>query len=117
MPWIQVAQLPEIPIGALKQILVNNEELVLGRVGEKVFATQGYCGHMNMHLHLGKLEGNVLQCPYHSAKFNVESGEVVSPHSPNIDSQLKRMGLEPVPTRALKTYQVKVDGERVSVLL
>jgi nitrite reductase/ring-hydroxylating ferredoxin subunit len=43
-----------------------------------------------MHLHLGKLTGDVLQCPFHSAKFGVETGAVVESHEPQIDKQLKK---------------------------
>ncbi len=117
MPWVQIARLSEISPGSLKQVFVGNDELVLANVDGKIFATQGYCGHMNMHLHLGKLDSNVLQCPFHSAKFNVETGEVVAPHEPDIDLQLKRMGLLPVPTRPLKTYHVKIENGVISVLI
>lgn len=72
---------------------------------------------MNMHLHLGKLEGDVLECPYHSAKFDVKDGKVVASHNAQVDAQLKRMGLIPIPTRPLKTYPVNVQEGIVSVLL
>ncbi len=109
--WAPVAKAADLSVGSLKQVFVGNQELLLLNVGGKIVAVQGYCGHMNMHLHLGKLNGNVLQCPFHSAKFNVETGAIVEPHEPAIDKQLKNMGLLPIPTRPLRTYQVKVDTE------
>lgn len=97
--WVPVAKAGVLSVGSLKQVFVGNQELLLVNVAGKIFVTQGYCGHMNMHLHLGKLTGNVLQCPFHSAKFSVETGAVVRSHEPQIDKQLKttcfRLGSRP----------------------
>ncbi len=116
--WVPVAKASDVSPGSLKQVYVGSEEILLSNVNGKIAATQGYCGHMNMHLHLGKLTGNVLQCPFHSARFNVQTGEVVQQHEPEIDEELKTMGLQPIPTRPLKTYQVRVGADQtVSVFL
>lgn len=116
--WVPVAKASDVSLGSLVQVYVGSEEILLSNVDGKIAATQGYCGHMNMHLHLGKLAGNVVQCPFHSARFNVESGQVVQQHEPEIDEELKKMGLPPIPTRPLKTYQVRVGPDQtVSVFL
>ena len=47
----------------------------------------------------GVLEGEVVECPFHAGQFNVLTGEVVGPP----------------PDEPLPTYEVKVDGDDVSV--
>jgi 3-phenylpropionate/trans-cinnamate dioxygenase ferredoxin subunit len=45
------------------------------------------------------LEGGVVECPFHGGQFNATTGEVVGPP----------------PDEPLPTYEVKVDGDDVSV--
>lgn len=91
--YLPVAKAGVLSVGSLKQVFVGDQELLLMNVAGKICATQGYCGHM--HLHLGKLTSDVLQCPFHSAKFGVETGVVFESHEPQIDKQLKKRGRTP----------------------
>lgn len=68
-------------------------------VGDAVYATDNLCTHGQARLCDGFLEGHEIECPLHQGKFDVRDG---------------RPTCEPV-TEALRSYPVKVDGQRVYV--
>lgn len=65
------------------------------------FATDGLCTHEDVHLVDGLVDGDEIECPMHLGVFNVKTGKVVR---------------DP-PCRDLATYEVKVEGEKIFLLL
>jgi 3-phenylpropionate/trans-cinnamate dioxygenase ferredoxin subunit len=63
------------------------------------FCTDGLCTHENVHLAGGLVMDYVIECPKHNGQFDYRTGEA------------KRA---PVCVN-LRTYPVRVDGERVMV--
>ncbi|KAK6191953.1 hypothetical protein SNE40_003521 [Patella caerulea] len=62
----------------------NEEQIALFRHGQKVYAVKEKCPHAGGPLHLGDIEeladGSLcVKCPWHSWKFDLESGEVKFP--------------------------------------
>tara|TARA_R110002049_G_scaffold30_2_gene177 strand:+ start:2549 stop:4870 length:2322 start_codon:yes stop_codon:yes gene_type:complete len=39
-----------------------------------LFATDGICTHGNTHLSEGLIKGNIIECPKHNGRFNIEDG-------------------------------------------
>jgi len=71
----------------------------LFRVGNQFYATDDTCTHAAASLSDGYIDGDIVECPFHSARFCIRTGEVLSlPAS------------EP-----LKTYPVKVEDGSVFV--
>ncbi len=70
-----------------------------------MYAADSTCTHEEADLSLGMLTGEVLTCPLHQAKFNIETGQVLS--GPNGDDP------ETIPN--LRTYVVKVEESEVYV--
>ena len=56
---------------------VDNEEAILLRRGDALFAVGAYCTHYHGPLADGLLVGDTLRCPWHHACFDVGSGEAV----------------------------------------
>ena len=69
------------------------------RVGDQFYATDDTCTHAAASLADGYIEGDVVECPFHSAKFCVRTGEVLSLPASEL----------------LKTYAVKVEDGSVFV--
>ena len=97
--FVKVATTGELPPGQAKKVEVNGKTIAVFNVGGSYHATDDTCTHRGGPLSEGHLEGNVVTCPWHGAKFNVTSGEVVGP-----------------PARAgVSSYPVRVNGSDIEV--
>ena len=70
------------------------------RLGEKYVVTQASCSHEEADLTLGILMGKAVTCPLHQAKFDLETGSVLS--GPD--------GEEPNSIKPLAVYQTSVEN-------
>ncbi len=125
----EVIKLSEIPVGKMKAVKALNDDILLSNVGGKIYATSNRCGHQNAPLAKGSLEGNVVTCPLHAAKFDVTTGKnVAGPQhmmSPDVMQKLppemlamfKKNGeiLSEIEVKPLKTYRVSVIGDSVTL--
>lgn len=75
--WERVGSLDELASGELQSSMLGDEEIVLCRVGEEVFALHGWCTHADARLSQGSLHGYELQCPVHQGRFDVRSGRAL----------------------------------------
>lgn len=55
----------------------NGTPILLVRRGAKIFALAETCSHLGGPLSEGKLEGDVIQCPWHGSRFSIADGHVV----------------------------------------
>ena len=104
--FIKVANKNEIPNGTMKKLQLGDKEILIANVKGSFYAIDSKCTHQGTDLSQGKLEGNILECPKHHAKFDVTTGKAVSKPSvafmhPNINDE--------------KTYQVKIENEDIKV--
>ena len=72
--WRKVATLEECPPGSLRPVMVGPDPVVLANVDGSVYAVRDRCSHEDFPLSEGHLEGSVLVCPFHGARFDVTSG-------------------------------------------
>ena len=109
----RVIQLKEIPDGGLTMVTAGGQDIMLARVGEKVYATQNWCPHMGGNLSRGTLEGTVVTCPRHHSRFDVSDGKVLrwTTWSPVVLFFAKIVK----PPRPLKTYPVTLEAGDVFV--
>lgn len=101
-----VADLSELPEGAMKKVKVQNRDILLSNIEGTVSAVDNICPHLGGDLSLGTLQGGVLTCPRHQAKFDVTTGRClappqVSPYSPKLPN--------------LKAYPVKVENRKIFI--
>ena len=69
----------DIPEGSMTTTKVGTREILLAKVDGRIYAIDNACGHSGYPLDKGKLEGYVVTCRWHDAKFDVRSGEVLVP--------------------------------------
>ena len=73
--FVQVCKSGDLPEGEVRQMKARNKEIAVGRlVGGQLFAVGGRCSHMFARLGKGKLDGTILECPWHGAQFDVTDG-------------------------------------------
>lgn len=97
--FVTVAKVVDIPEGAVKVVRLEDQAVAVFRVGGDFYAMDDICTHDGGPLAEGTLDGDVIECPRHGAKFNVRTGAVVC-----------LPATAPVPT-----YAVRVVGEDIQV--
>ncbi|MBQ0718938.1 MAG: Rieske 2Fe-2S domain-containing protein [Gammaproteobacteria bacterium] len=115
MPKYSVGKTSDIPPGQRKVTKVAGNKVIVFHLDSGFYATQASCPHMKLPLGKGNmLEGDVLQCPIHRAKFCVKTGEVKqwACFPPGIQLLNVVRGEKP-----LKTYPVHIENDEVFVEL
>ena len=72
--WIKVSTLEECPPGSLRSVMVGMDPVVLANVDGTVYAVMDRCSYEDLPLSDGEVEGCVLVCHYHGARFDLASG-------------------------------------------
>ena len=106
MSFIKVATIDQIPLGTMKAYAVNDKGILVTHYDGKYYAMKLKCTHMGGDLSRGKLEGKVVTCPRHGAKFDVTTGECISG---------PKLGLTRPKIKNEIIYTVKVDGNNILV--
>jgi nitrite reductase/ring-hydroxylating ferredoxin subunit len=57
----------------------GEKEVLLAKVRGQIYAIDNACGHSGYPLDQGKLDGYVVTCRWHDARFDVRSGAVLAP--------------------------------------
>ena len=102
--FVKVAETSEIPAGKMKMVKVEEKEFLIANIDGNYYAIGNKCTHAGGNLSKGSLEGNIVTCPKHKAKFDVTTGKVVS--GPKI------LFLHPK-IKDESSYEVKVEGKEV----
>jgi nitrite reductase/ring-hydroxylating ferredoxin subunit len=64
--------------GALTATKMGDKEILLAKVDDKIYAIDNACGHLAYPLNEGRLDGHIVTCIWHFARFDVRTGAVVS---------------------------------------
>jgi vanillate O-demethylase monooxygenase subunit len=79
--WYVAAWSDEVAAGALFHRRILNEEILLVRdASGAVHALRDRCPHRFAPLHLGKRDGDVIECAYHGLRFGLNGRCVHNPH-------------------------------------
>jgi NADPH-dependent 2,4-dienoyl-CoA reductase/sulfur reductase-like enzyme/nitrite reductase/ring-hydroxylating ferredoxin subunit len=99
---LKIGKVNDLQIGEMKQIRVDNHQILLARLEEKKFyATAAHCTHSGAPLEKGILSEERVVCPWHNACFNITTGDQEQP--PGLD--------------ALPSFPVHLEGENVIIEL
>jgi len=96
-PWIDALSAEDLPTEDVIGILVAGRDVAIYTVGNDVYATDNVCTHGQARLCDGFLDGHEIECPLHQGRFDVRDGAPLC---------------APV-TEPLRSYPVKIDGQRV----
>jgi NADPH-dependent 2,4-dienoyl-CoA reductase/sulfur reductase-like enzyme/nitrite reductase/ring-hydroxylating ferredoxin subunit len=78
---------------------VGDQDVVLARTGDELFAIRAQCSHYRGPLVDGIIVGDTVRCPWHHACFSLRSGEA-----------LRAPALDPIPC-----WRVDREGDRIFV--
>ncbi len=95
MDWREVCRVDEVTPGVPRRVVVD-VPVALYNVDGEIFATEDTCTHGQSSLCDGYLDGDVIECAWHMAKFSVRTGKALSLPA----------------VKALRSYPVRiVDGK------
>jgi 3-phenylpropionate/trans-cinnamate dioxygenase ferredoxin subunit len=79
MPWLPVAPVANIPPGDYAQIEIDSNLVAVFNVGGTFYAIDDICTHDGGDLAGGAVEGDVVICPRHGARFCLRTGAALTP--------------------------------------
>lgn len=97
--FVTVARVGEIEVGGRKIVRLDDVPVAVFRLADGYYAIEDVCTHDGGPLGEGPLDGNVIECPRHGARFDLRTGAV-----------LALPATSPVPT-----YEVRVVGDDIQV--
>jgi nitrite reductase/ring-hydroxylating ferredoxin subunit len=96
---VKIAQTSELPPGTRKVVQVEGRVIALFNVEGAFYAIDNTCTHRGGPLGESELKGDIVECPWHGAQFNIKTGAATAP-----------------PARAgVRSFPVKVNGSDVLV--
>jgi len=73
--YVKIAETKDIPRNTMHVFKVGEVEILVVNVEGDMYAFENRCPHMGYSLYYGSLDGEVLTCGFHQAKFNVKTGK------------------------------------------
>jgi len=98
---VRVARIEAVPAGAAIVVEVQGQRIAIFNVAGALYAIEDTCTHEEASLAEGWVEGEVVECPRHGARFNLRTGEVVSMPA----------------VRGVRTYPVWVEDGEIKLAL
>ncbi|HET7379183.1 MAG TPA: Rieske 2Fe-2S domain-containing protein [Gaiellales bacterium] len=74
--FVAIGATPDFREGQMRRVDAGGLPVLVTRLNGKVCAIGAVCSHAGGPLEEGKLEGEVVTCPWHGSRFNVCSGDV-----------------------------------------
>src|ERR671931_2038861 len=127
--FVDVSDVKDMSLGKMKHVELGEREILLANSDGKIYTLCDRCSHMNAPLSMGTLNGNVVTCAMHGARFDVITGKKLSEPMAMDPSKFP----EPLPKSLQKvfarsaeigskiktydqpTYETKVEGNRIKV--
>ncbi len=106
MEYVKVADKTELPENKMILVVVGGKEVLLANVAGSYYAIANKCTHLGGSLAKGSLEGSVVTCPKHGARFDVKTGQAVAD---------AKIGFIKMGVKNEETYLVKVEGTDILV--
>jgi 3-phenylpropionate/trans-cinnamate dioxygenase ferredoxin subunit len=102
--FVKVAEPSEISVGKMKNVKLEDKEVLIANVNGNYYAIANRCTHRGGDLSKGSLDGNIVTCPLHGSKFDVTTGKAIS--GPKIAFFRAKTNDEP-------SFEVKIEGNDV----
>lgn len=77
--WSRTVRSNELPPGTRRVVDVAGVEVALFNVDGDLLAIEDVCTHDGASLADGAVEGEVITCPRHGARFSLRTGAVLAP--------------------------------------
>ena len=96
--WVRVASVKDVPAGGMLAVQAGGKPVAVVHLEDGTWhAVSNVCTHAFALLTDGWLDGAVIECPLHAARFDVGTGKVMGPPA----------------EEDLATFVVRIDGDAV----
>lgn len=106
MEYVKVLDVSELPENEMVKVNVRGKDILIAHLAGAYFAIANKCTHLGGSLVKGELDGSVVTCPRHGARFDLKTGQAVGD---------ARIALIAMPVKDLERYPVKVEGTKILV--
>jgi 3-phenylpropionate/trans-cinnamate dioxygenase ferredoxin subunit len=106
MEFIRVADKAELPVNKMILVVVGGKEVLLANIDGSYYAIANKCTHLGGSLSKGSLEGSIVTCPRHGARFDVKTGQAIAD---------AKIGFIKMGVKDEESYSVKVEGTDIFV--
>ena len=96
---MRAASLDDVAPNALVGVELNGRRVCLANADGRIYAFADNCTHRDFPMHSGELEDGEIECAWHGAKFDIESGRAT-----------RLPAVKP-----LQTYPVKIEDGAIWV--
>ncbi|MGH7947957.1 MAG: bifunctional 3-phenylpropionate/cinnamic acid dioxygenase ferredoxin subunit [Candidatus Binataceae bacterium] len=98
MAFVKVCEMTDLKPGEARKVDASRP-IALFRIDDHFYATDDTCTHAEASLSEGYIDGDVVECAFHGAKFCIRTGKVLSLPA----------------SKAIRTYLVKLESGAVFV--
>ena len=95
----RIASVTDLSEGQMMAVAIGTSDILLVKAGGKYYAVDEACTHAQGPLSDGIIRGCEVECPWHGSRFDVKTGEVVSPPA---EENLAR-------------YEVRIEGDEILI--
>lgn len=121
MNKVNIGRLTDFPVGTPRVVRAGVTTIIVNRTETGLCAVANRCPHLGLPMASGKVEGNVITCPFHGSKFDMCTGEnldwvtsFAGAKLPEWSRRFVAMGKQPTP---IETFKVTVENGEVFVLV
>ena len=111
--FVEICKTGEFVAGTMKEVSMPGQNILVAFTDGIYYAADNRCPHLGGNLSQGKLEGTVVTCPRHQSQFDLRDGKVVRWLKGS--GFLSAIGKAMKQPANLKTYEVKIEGDRIFV--
>jgi 3-phenylpropionate/trans-cinnamate dioxygenase ferredoxin component len=98
MGKIIVGKVSEITPGKMHKVTADSKEILVTNIDGNYFAMDDTCTHAGASLVEGKLDGSILTCDWHGAKFDCKTG---------------KLHAFPAKIKDLNSYKVVIESDNI----
>jgi nitrite reductase/ring-hydroxylating ferredoxin subunit len=104
--YVKATTTTAIKAGKTKKVTIEGIDILIINIDGKFYAIDALCTHYGGDLSDGTLQGNILTCPIHEAKFDVSNGKVISPPTEPLDRPI---------IENLTSYPLRIEGQEIYI--
>jgi nitrite reductase/ring-hydroxylating ferredoxin subunit len=100
MGKIIVGKVSDIAPGKMQKVTVDGKDILVANIDGSYYAVNDTCTHAGASLSEGSLNGSIVTCGWHGAKFDCKAG---------------KLSEFPVKIKDLNSYKVIIESENIFV--
>ena len=100
MGKIIVGKASDFTLGKIQKVTIDGKDVLVANIDGNYYAVNDTCTHAGASLSEGSLDGHIITCGWHGAKFDCKTG---------------KLSEFPVKIKDLNSYKVIVESENIFV--